>query len=292
MVAPIDLNLVRAFVSVHESGSFSAAAGRLGVPRSSVSRAISALEAATGLLLFHRTTRKVTTTPAGAALFERVAPSLSAVEASLLDLPEATPSPAGTLRLASSVDLGCALLAEAVARFLLRYPDVKVEVELGAALVDIARGGFDLAVRYAPGALRGSSLVARKLGPVTFHLYASPGYLSRRGTPRSIEDLSHHDGVILRGGDRELPLAPRTICDDKFFAREALHAGAGIGLLPVYLADASLAAGALVRVLPRWESRRGTVYLVQPSRKHVPLRVTAFRDILLHLLRKPSRLES
>jgi DNA-binding transcriptional LysR family regulator len=282
--APIDLNLVRAFARVYETGSFSAAAARLGVPRSTVSRAVSALEASTGLLLFHRTTRSVTSTAAAHALFERVSPALLAVEASLLDLPEVAPVPTGTLRVATSVDLGAALLSEAVARFLLRYPEVKVEVKLGAALVDLARGGFDLGLRFAPGALRGGSMVTRKLGPVSFRLYAAPAYLSRRGTPRSVEDLRQHDGVLLRGSERELPLIPRSVCDDKMFARAVLHAGAGIGILPAYLADESVETGALVRVLPRWESTGGVVYLVQPSRQHVPLRVTAFREILLRML--------
>jgi DNA-binding transcriptional LysR family regulator len=114
---------------------------------------------------------------------------------------------------------------------------------------------------------------------------SSPGVGRRRGTPRTLDDLRGHDGVLLPGSPRELPLIPRTICDDKLFARAAVQAGAGIGLLPAYLTEASVVSGALVRVIPRWESKRGTVYLVQPSRQHVPLRVSAFRDVLLRLLR-------
>jgi DNA-binding transcriptional LysR family regulator len=93
------------------------------------------------------------------ALLDRVLPPLAAVEASLRDLPEMAPTPTGTLRIAASVDLGSVLLSEAISRFLVRYPDVKVEVQLGAALVDLARGGFDLGLRFAPGALRGTSML-------------------------------------------------------------------------------------------------------------------------------------
>lgn len=286
MPAPIDLNLVRAFVGVHETGSFSGAASRLGVPRSTVSRAVAALEEATGALLFHRTTRKVTTSAAGLALFDRVAPSLATLEASLADLPETAPAPSGTLRLTTSVDLGATVVAEAVARFTARYPDTRVEVQLGAAVVDLVRDGFDLALRHAAGPLRDSSLVARKLGAVAFALYAAPTYLVRRGAPRGLAELAEHEAVTLRGA-RELPLSgARTVCDDKFFARELLRAGAGIGVLPTYLADADVLAGTLVRVLPRWELRRGAVFLVRPGRKHVPRRVTAFTELLLELLRQ------
>ncbi len=284
--APIDLNLVRAFAGVHETGSFSAAAERLGVPRSTVSRAVSALEQATGVLLFHRTTRKVTTTAAGVALFDRVAPSLSTLERSLSDLPDAVEAPTGTLRLTTSVDLGTTVLAEAVARFTARYPEARVEVHLGRAVVDLVREGFDLALRFAPGPLRDSSMVARKIGVVAMQLYASPAYLVRRGIPRSLAELQGHESVAL-SGTRDSPLgAARIVCDDKFFAREVMRGGGGIGLLPSYLVDTDLASGTLVRVLPRWELRRGAVYLVQPGRKHVPARVIAFRALLVELFRQ------
>lgn len=286
VVAPIDLNLVRAFVGVHEAGSFSAAALRLGVPRSTVSRAVAALEASTGLQLFLRTTRTVTTTAAGAALFERVAPSLATLEHSLSDLPEAAEAPSGTLKLTTSVDLGTTVLAEAVARFTARHPEVRVQVHLGAAVVDLARGGFDLALRFAAGPLRGASLVARRLGAVTLRLYAAPAYLARRGAPRQLADLHDHEIVGLPGlPDLPLPAA-RTVCDDKFFAREVARAGGGVTLLPSYLADADLAAGTLARVLPRWELRRGAVFLVRPERKHVPRRVSAFSELLLEMFRQ------
>ena len=284
MTAPIDLNQLRAFALVHETGGFSIAAERLRVPRSTVSRAVAQLERATGLLLFHRTTRRVTATPAGRALFERVRPSLATLEHSLSDLPEAQRAPAGTLRVTASADLGATVLAEAVARYTTRYPETRVEVQLTGTVVDLVKDGFDVALRFARGALRDSSLVARRIGTIAFRWYASPAYLLRRGTPRALAELSEHDIVAIAGDDHQLPRAPRITADDKFFVRAALRAGAGVGLLPSYLGEDDVATGQLARILPGVEKVAGTVHIVLPSKRHVPSTVTAFRDLLIQML--------
>lgn len=282
MQAPIDLNRVRAFAEVHQAGSFSIAAKRLGVPRSTVSRAISALEEDTGVRLFHRTTRTVTTTAAGLALFERVAPSLASLDRSLSDLPDALETPTGTLRITTTIDLGATLVASVVARFMARHQGVRVDVHLGGAVVDLVKDRFDLAVRFAASKLQSSSLVARRLGGVRFQLYASPAYLARRGTPKSEDDLAEHDLVGLPGTRSPA----RTTCDDKIFAREVVRGGGGIALLPTYLANEDLAAGRIVRVLPTRTVTSGAIFLVQPSQKLVPRRVTLFREVLLEQLRQ------
>lgn len=286
MDAPIDLNRLRAFALVHETSSFSAAADRLGVPRSTVSRAVSALEQASGVLLFHRTTRRVAATAAGLALYERVTPALASLHQTLVDLPEGVAGPSGALRVTTTPDLGTALLAHAVARYTARYPDVRVEISLSGAVVDLVKERFDLALRFARKPLRGAALIATRLGPVRFHLYAAPSYLARRGVPRSEAELLAHDVVALPRGGAPGGAKPRVVCDDKLFAREVLREGGGIGALPPYLANGDVAAGTLVRVLPRFQVETGAVYLVQPGRKLVPQRVAAFRALLLELLRQ------
>jgi DNA-binding transcriptional LysR family regulator len=285
-MAPIDLNLVRAFAAVHETGSFSLAAARLSVPRSSVSRAIAALEEEVGAGLFHRTTRRVTTTDEGRALFARVAPSLGELEDVLRDLPDRPERPSGTLRVTTAVDLGSIVMAEGVARYRARFPDVVVETLISNTIIDLVKEGYDLALRIAPVRLRTLSLIARRVGTVNLGLYASPTYLARRGTPRSFADLRDHDAVVYRGAAGPPPGRPRVVTDDMFFARELLRRDAGIGVLPSYLAADDVAAGALARVVPRWTTATGGIYLVHPSRKHVPTRVTAFRDLLVELLRQ------
>ncbi|WP_394839714.1 LysR family transcriptional regulator [Pendulispora rubella] len=301
----IDLNLVRAFVAVHETGSFSGAAARLDAPRSTVSRAISALEASLRVRLFHRTTRQVSTTSAGVALYERLAPSLSALERSLAELPEREEEPSGILRVTSTVDLGGAVLAESVARFTSRYRAARVEVHLSNSVVNLVRDGFDLALRITRGKMmRESSLVVRRVGTIRIQLYASPSYLARRGTPRAPSDLGAHDWVSYRGamhlqemaaGEWQLTDSPpktritpevRVLCDDMSFAREALKAGAGFGAIPSFLGDPEVVNGTLVRLLPQLVAETSRVYLVYPSQKHPAPKLTAFRDIVVELLRQ------
>lgn len=280
---------------VHELGGFTPAAAKLGVPRSTVSRAVAALEESLAVALFQRTTRTVKTTAAGLALFDRVKPALDALEASLSDVPLPTDAPSGVLRVTTTADLATILLAPVVARYTQRYPDVSVQLMVSIDLVDMVREGFDLALRITRKPLRDSTLIARKLGELQLRLYAAPSYLARRGTPRNQEDLRDHDWVGFPDTAPALTLAPRrgrkagkvqrVSSNEMYAVREIMRAGAGIGTLPPFLVNDDLTAGSLVRVLPSWVQQTGYVYLVYPSGKHLPSKVTAFRDMLLESLR-------
>jgi len=291
-MAPIDLNLVRAFVLVHDSRSFSIAAEKLGVPRSTVSRAIATLEGVLALRLLHRTTRAVSPTTAGADFYARVSPALFSLDASVQDLKQTSPS--GLLRIASTADMGAMVLAEAAARFINRYPDVQVEAHLSTRVVDMVSQGFDLALRVSAKALRSSSLVARRIGALEICLFASPAYVARAGLPRGTADLEQHTWTTFSGAGRltlrrghrrvAVKVLPRLSYDDAFFAREAAKAGAGIAPLPTFLAASEVAAGTLVPVLPQWVAHSGGVYIVQPSRRLRPPKVTAFAALLTDML--------
>ena len=292
----MDLNLLRSFVMLKDTLSFSVAAERLGVPRSTVSRAITALEEALGVRLFHRTTRSVSVSSAGEAFYDRIAPRLAALQAVIREMPERDEIPSGLLRVTTTVDLGSAVLAEAAARYVARYPQVQVEVQLSNTVTDLVRGGVDLALRVSRGGLRDSTLVAQRVGDVAIQVYAARSYLARRGTPKTPEELQSQDWVIYRGmlplqlrngaSTRAIRVEPRISSDDMLFVREALKAGAGIGALPSFVADPEVASGALERVLPRWRMQRGTVYLVRPAGSHVAPKVAAFRDLLKEILRQ------
>jgi DNA-binding transcriptional LysR family regulator len=289
-MATIDLNLVRHFVAVNESGSFSAAASQLRVPRSTVSRAIAALEDRLGLPLFTRTTRRVTVTAEGEALYARLAPSLGSLEVALADLPERQEEPSGLLRVTATADLGTVVLAEIVTRYVARYPRVEVDMRLTTNVVDLAKEGCDIALRASSRRLGDSTLVASRVGTLTVRAYASPVYLARRKAPRSQGELAEHTFIGMR---KEMPLArapgnvrARVVVDDMFVARELARRGAGIATLPTFLGDPDVAEGTLVRVLPGWAVLSGGVYVVTPHRRHVPARVGLFREMVKESLRQ------
>ena len=289
----MDLNLLAVFEAVARASSFSAAAKELGIPKSSVSRAIARLEDELRVQLLFRTTRQVALSEAGTALYDRMTPLLRSLKAALGELPETEEAPSGTLRVTAPVDLGVLSLAEVVTRYAARYPAVSVDLHLTGRVVDLVGEGFDVALRVA-SKLEDSSLVVRRAAAVTFRLYASPLYLARRGTPRSEDDLDEHDWIVFRGGPQKLRAPglrqattrpPRIVCDDLLFVRDAVRSGAGIGLLPTFVAEADVVAGTLVRIVPRCERPAGSLYIVTPAARHVPPKVTAFRDLVVEMLK-------
>lgn len=285
----MDLNLLTLFVEVAKTASFTTAGSRLGLPRSSVSRSIAQLEADLGVQLFNRTTRKVSLSTAGAALYERVGPQLQELRRALGSLPEREEEPSGELLITAPTDIGVTFLPEAIAAFRLRYPAVTIDARLTPRRVDIVAEGFDLALRVSLKPLSDSSLVARKLSELEMALYASPSYLARRGHVRTPDDTQDHDWVYFRSALPPPPF-PKMMRrsgmtgDDLLFVHAALRAGLGIGLLPSFLAREDVASGHLVQLLPRHFVRTGTLYFVYPKGHTVPRKVTAFRNFLLEYL--------
>jgi DNA-binding transcriptional LysR family regulator len=284
-----DLDLLAQFLIVAETASFSSAAKKLGVTKGTVSRGVARLESMLGAELLHRTTRQVALSTAGASLYERTAPQVAALRQALGTLPEREVRPSGNLRITAPVDLGSALLGEVSARFVARFPEVRLDVHLTNRRVDLVGEGFDLALRALPGLPKDSSMVARRVGQGEMAFYASTAYVARRGTPRTVGD-DDHEWIWFRGLDPsdvgiKLARPARILCDDFYFLREAIRAGAGVGPLLPYIAEPAVTSGELVRVLTAHRVGRATLYLVYPSRKNVPRKVTAFRDFLLDWLR-------
>jgi DNA-binding transcriptional LysR family regulator len=286
MIGTADLPLLSIFVAVAETASFSEAARKLGVSKSSVSRGVARLEAAVGAELVHRTTHDVALSTAGAALYERTAPLLVSLGQAVGSLPEREEQPSGDLRITAPNDFGALILADVLTRFSARYPSVRVDVHLTIRLVDLIGEGFDIAIRAAQK-LKDSSLALRRLSPVEIGVFASPGYLARRGAPRTLGD-AEHDWVLHRGVTRLSGLTtvkPRILCDDFFFAREAARAGAGIALLPRFIGEPFVETGDLARVLPGHRLRLGEFVLLYPAARKPPRKVAAFRDFLLESLK-------
>jgi DNA-binding transcriptional LysR family regulator len=251
---------------------------------------VASLEAWVGAPLLHRTTRHVSLSTAGAALYERAAPLLASLKEAVGTLPEREEGPSGELRLTAPHDMGATFLPEVIARFTARYPSVRVDCRLTNRNVDLVAEGFDLALRASGTKLADSSLMVRRLSAIDVQLFASPAYLARRGTPRAPEDLAHHDLVMFRGlkSLSELGLSEknaRVLGDDMLFLREAAKAGSGIALLPTFLAQADVTSGQLVRVLPRFTQPSTSFVMLYPRTQHVPRKVSAFRDFLLEFLK-------
>ncbi|WP_224367816.1 LysR family transcriptional regulator [Hyalangium versicolor] len=285
----MDLNLLGFFVAVAETNSFSEAARRLGVPKSSVSRGVARLEASVGAQLLHRTTRHVSLSTSGAALYEQVSPLLASLKKVVGTLPEREEAPSGELRLTAPHDMGATFLPEVIARFTARYPLVRVDCRLTNRTVDLVAEGFDLALRASGARLADSSLKVRRLGAIDVQLFASPTYLARRGVPRTPEELAHHDFVAFRGLKHlgELGLSEKkahVVADDMLFLREAVKAGAGIAILPTFLAQAEVTSGQLVRVLPRYTQASTSLMMLYPRAQHLPRKVMVFRDFLVEFL--------
>lgn len=285
----MELDLLAQFVAVAETESFSAAAKRLGLTKGTVSRGVARLEEAVGAQLLHRTTRQVALSTAGAALYERTAPQLAALRLAVGSLPESEERPSGELRITAPIDLGSALLGEVAARFMTRFPEVRLDVHLTNRRVDLVGEGFDVALRALPKLPKDSSLIMRRLGQGELAFYAAATYLARRGTPRTPGDPAH-DWLAFRGIPPaalgiKTAFTPRIVCDDFYFMREAVRAGAGVGVMIPHIALDAVAAGELVRVLAGQRIGRASLYFVYPSRKNVPRKVTAFRDFLTDWLR-------
>jgi len=294
-MADLSLDDLAIFVRVVECGGFASAARELKVQTSNVSRAITRLEAQSGVRLFHRTTRMVKPTSDGRELFASVAPAVGSVRSAARALEPATRKPKGRLRVTAPTDICATFLADVLVAFSERYPQVPLDFKLSNEHTDLVDEGFDVAVRAASKLGDSTTLVARKLGPLSKGLYAAPAYLARHGVPAKPGDLAAHHCVVFRAHDlvrtwelhgpngAELPplsVRGRINGDDLAFVRAMLVAGAGIGLLPQINCAADEANGRLVRVLPGFQARGATLYIVYPSLKQVPARVTAFRDFV------------
>src|SRR5882724_4907860 len=221
MVSTIDLNRVRLFVRVAEAGSFTGAARLSGLPTSSVSRAVAALERELAVRLIQRTTRRL--------------PGMDEAAAAVSELQDA---PRGRVRITAPADLGHWLLAPSLVRFATRYPEVQLEVSLTQRIVDLVHEGFDLALRV--GTLADNRLVARALGLVRAGIFAAPRYLKRRGRPRSVAAVADHDCVLFRSvsgravwelvgpaGRQKVEVRGTVGADDNEFIRETAAAGQG-----------------------------------------------------------------
>ena len=296
-IQPNDLLL---FARVAEMGSFSRAAERLGVPKSTVSRRVSALESRLGERLLVRSTRKLSITEFGEAVLAHARHVAEDVEAAASLAQNRQVQPSGTLRVTMPPDLAHVVLWPMFAEFTRAHPLVRLELDLTARFVDLIGENFDLAIR--PGTLRDdASLAARRVATFSVGLYASPGYLKRRGTPATPDDLMRHDALLIlsRTGDavpwilfrgeehwQGVPPARAVANSPELLMRMALR-GAGIAAVNDAFAVEHLKRKALVPVLPRWRPPPVPLWAVFPGRRLLPTKTRVFIDALVTLFTSP-----
>ena len=295
----MDLRRVSIFARVVEERGFTATARALGLPKSSVSRAVTLLEQEVGTRLLRRSTRGVSLTDAGDVFYAKVALGLAALDEAREDLVALEKELRGRIRISAPPDMAAWMLAPIVARFLEQHPAVVVETELTVRNVDLVEERFDLALRAS--GVDDLSLAAKKLPPIERALYASPAYLARHGHPRRPADLARHRCVLFQARtDRTTWIlkGPKTTehvevngcltTNDYVFAFETTANAAGIALLPRFVADRG-GHGRVVRVLPNYVSPGLELHLVHPAGRYLPRRVAALRDLFMSELASEKR---
>jgi len=280
------------FDAVAETGSFRAAADRLGVSPSAISKAMAELEARLGARLIARTTRQLALTEAGKAYHASVVAALSALDEGAETVNSVTAAPRGVLRLAMPVTFGHMYISPLLPRFAAMYPEVRLDVTVSDAYFDLVGEGYDVAIRGAVS-LPDSPLKGRKIMETPTVVCASPNYLARRGTPQKPEDLVDHTCLVatttqtiaewvfdLEGAVVSIPVKGPLRTTSLIVARDAAVAGMGVARVPYHFASPDIDAGRLVRILKDHEREEAAVFALYPAQRELALKTRAFIDFL------------
>jgi len=287
----LEANDLLLFARVVEEGSFSKAAERLAMPKSSLSRRISALETQLGERLLLRTTRQLTITDFGQSVLQHAQQVQDEVEATLALTQHRQAQPSGRLRLSMPSDFANQQMSRFLSSLIQKYPAISLELDLSPRRVDLIGENFDVAIRV--GDLPDdASLAARRLAVFKVGLFAAPSYLKKRGTPTEPEALMEHDALRLLGRNGEpspwkltrqqeqwegIPPGRATANSPELLTRLALN-GDGILMLSDTFIQTYLDSGALVPVLADWQLPSIDVWAVFPGRRLMPARTRVFLD--------------
>jgi DNA-binding transcriptional LysR family regulator len=284
----MEIEDIQAFVAVADAGGLSPAASRLGVSKSIVSRRLARLEKSLGSTLLTRNTRGAALTEAGATFREHAARIAAEADAAR-DALSPTGTVRGRLRVALPLSFGATHFAPVLAQLAARYPELEIQASYSDRMVDLVSEGFDAAIRL--GVLDDSALVARRIAPFGGKLVASPAYLAKHGTPRTVDELLEHTTInrtndewpLVHEGKRIAvhPRNTRFTADNGAALVPAALAGIGIALLPNFLINEHLESGALVQVMPDYPMPEAGVYVVRPPGGSAPCKVRVLIDIMV-----------
>jgi DNA-binding transcriptional LysR family regulator len=291
-----NLDDLLAFVAVGRERSFTKAAAKLGVSQSALSHTIRELEARLGVRLLTRTTRSVSPTEAGERLLHTLGPRFEEIDAELAALRELREKPAGTIRITATQHAVDTLLWPKLAKFLSRYPDIKVEIAAESALTDIVAQRFDAGVRS--GEQVAKDMIAVRIGPdIRIAVVGAPSYFKTRPEPKKPQDLIGHDCVNLRlttlGGlyawefekgasELKVRVEGQLVFNGTFQMLNAALAGFGLAYVPEDVAQPHLAKGRLKRVLEDWCAPYSGYHLYYPSRRQSSAAFALLVDALRH----------
>jgi DNA-binding transcriptional LysR family regulator len=292
----MDLNEILVFTRVVQTGSFTAAAAELGMPKSTVSRKVNELEERLKARLLQRTTRKLGLTDVGRTYYDYCARIVAEIEDADRAVSSLQAGPRGLLRVTAGTNAGW--LGPIVGDYLKRYPEVNVELVCTGRIVDLVEERFDLGIRA--GLLADSTLVARSLGVARWFLVSTPAYLKKRGRPKSPDDLKAHDCLLFGAGAAgltlrlekgeqsvQITLSARMLVNDMDVLSASATAGLGIALLPASQCVEDLRARKLERVLRDWDVPATPVHVVYPTARHVTPKVKTFVEHLQQRMTPP-----
>lgn len=289
-----DLNDFVWFVKVVDHGGFAAAGRALDQPKSKLSRRIAQLEERLGVRLIQRTTRQFTVTEVGHTFYQHCKAMLVEAEAAEEAVAALQAEPRGIVRITCPVTLLHVHVGPMLARFMVRYPGINLQLEATNRRVDLVGEGVDVAIRVRPRPFDDSDLVLRVLADRGHCLVAGPTLIEQMGKPSAPSELSEWPGLSMgaskqvhkwdlcgpEGAKAEIHYTPRFITSDMLALREAAAAGVGVVQLPILMVKDQLASGELVRVLEQWEPRREVIHAVYPSRRGLLPSVRTLVDFL------------
>ncbi len=286
------------FAQVVEHRGYAKASRALGIPKSRLSRHVTALESRLNVRLLQRSTRRFSVTDVGQEVHRHAMAMLAEADAALEAVEFARAEPRGIVRVACPVAMAQSMLAGILPEFLTRYPAIRLQMHVSNRRVDVLNEGFDIALRVRTHPSGEDGLVMRSFGEVCELLVAAPAYLDRVGRPSEPAQIAERDTLAfeseadrqtwqLRGPQDELArveISPRIVCHDFIVMRAAVLAGLGIARLPDSVVRTDIADRKLERVLPEWNTPQGTVHLVFPTRRGLLPAVRAFIDFLAEKL--------
>lgn len=287
------MNELESFLKTAESGSFSAAAGRLGVTPAAVSKHVAALERELGIRLFQRTTRSLALTESGERLYAETAGPARALRQAIATMTEYDAQPAGTLRVSIAAGFARQYVLPLMPAFLQRYPSIRLDWSFENRRVDLVKEGFDAAI--GAGLEADANVVARRLLPLKMLIVGAPSYLAEHGTPRKLDDLVNHECIRLRspstgrlrdwtfitGGETvTVPVDGRLVLNDLDAVCDAAIASMGLARLGAHHVMPRLDDGRLVQVLSDLRAPEGAIQVYYAHYRLTPPKVRVFVDFL------------